>query len=185
VSLPVDTTMYKPVFESGAWISNGKADIEDSAVPQVVINQQAAERLNDPDIESVFPVTFKGKTYDMKLIGRIKEFDKAKLYVSDDWATRIVGLPDRCNTVLIKMQDDDYESVLSAKCEIENAISNSDLDVSYVMAQAERVKIIYDHLHQGSAGVRIGETVQNRVTKLASMKFTHQRFNTTCSTMTT
>ena len=145
VSLPVDTSMYSPIFTSGTWISRG--NVEDSNIPEVVINQQASGQLQDPELGSMFPITFNGKSYDVKLVGKIKEFDKAKMYISENWVTGTVGLAHKYNTLLIKLTDDSHEAVLSAKREIENAVSTSALDVAYVMAQAERVKIIYDHLN--------------------------------------
>ncbi|MCH7741548.1 MAG: ABC transporter permease [Proteobacteria bacterium] len=145
ISLPVDTSMYSPVFASGTWISRG--NVGDSNIPEVVINQQASGRLQDPELGSMFPITFNGKSYDVKLVGKIKEFDKAKMYISENWVTGTAGLANKYNTLLIKLTDDSHEAVLSAKREIENAVSTSALDVAYVMAQAERVKIIYDHLN--------------------------------------
>ena len=145
ISLPVDTSMYSPVFASGTWISRG--NVGDSNIPEVVINQQASGRLQDPELGSMFPITFNGKSYDVKLVGKIKEFDKAKMYISENWVTGTAGLANKYNTLLVKLTDDNHEAVLSAKREIENAISTSTLDVAYVMAQAERVKIIYDHLN--------------------------------------
>ncbi len=143
VSLPADTTMYRPVFETGRWIS----DLSASSIPEVVINQQAVEVLHNPKLGAIFPIIFEGISYDVKLVGKISEFDKAKIYVSQTWAAHALGLPDRYNTVLIKLENTNYDSVLSAKRQVENALSKSDLDIAYVLAQPERMKIIYDHLN--------------------------------------
>jgi ABC-type antimicrobial peptide transport system permease subunit len=44
-------------------------------------------------------------------------------------------------------KDKRYGQVMALKREIEAAIAGSDLSVLYVMSQAERVKVIYDHLN--------------------------------------
>ena len=44
-------------------------------------------------------------------------------------------------------KDNDYQKVIALKKSIEKAIAPSRLDIAYVMSQAERVKIIYDHLN--------------------------------------
>ena len=44
-------------------------------------------------------------------------------------------------------KDKRYDKVMELKSEIEAAIAPSDLNILYVMSQAERVKVIYDHLN--------------------------------------
>ena len=44
-------------------------------------------------------------------------------------------------------KENSYEAVIELKKNIENAIVPTDFQVLYVMSQAERVKIIYDHLN--------------------------------------
>ena len=50
------------------------------------------------------------------------------------------------NTITFVADNNNYDEVISLKKNIETAIASSDLDIAYVMSQAERVKIIYDHL---------------------------------------
>ena len=50
------------------------------------------------------------------------------------------------NSVLFIANDRSYKQIVRLKKDIERAVSRSDLNVFYVMSQAERAKIIYDHL---------------------------------------
>jgi ABC-type lipoprotein release transport system permease subunit len=51
------------------------------------------------------------------------------------------------NNIIFVAKNNDYEKVIELKKSIERAIVPSGLNVMYVMSQAERVKIIYDHLN--------------------------------------
>jgi len=44
-------------------------------------------------------------------------------------------------------KNNDYQKAIALKKSIEKAIAPSGLDIAYVMSQAERVKIIYDHFN--------------------------------------
>ncbi len=44
-------------------------------------------------------------------------------------------------------EDRNHEKVIQLQKEIEHLVSQTDLDVFYVMSQTERAKIIYDHLN--------------------------------------
>ena len=51
------------------------------------------------------------------------------------------------NSLMFVAKENDYKQVIDLKKNIENAIAPTDFKVLYVMSQAERVKIIYDHLN--------------------------------------
>jgi putative ABC transport system permease protein len=145
--LPSATRMYKPVFESGKWISDRPQVIKENTIPGVVINQRAAAKLSNPELGATFPISFRNKSLNVKLTGIIREFDSAKMYIADSWLTPANNQPMTYNSALIQMTDNNLSAVLSARSKIEHILAESELDIAYVMVQAERVEVIYEHLN--------------------------------------
>ncbi|MBL8994927.1 MAG: FtsX-like permease family protein, partial [Spirochaetia bacterium] len=140
VALPAESRLLNLPLVSGRWL-------KPSENPEVVMNQQALSQYGNPPVGSLETFTISGKTIRATLVGVVEEFEKPKIYIAqnhyDDW----VNPSHRVNSLMFVAKDKGYQSVLSLKKNIEHQIEDSSLDVLYVMSQAERVKIIYDHLN--------------------------------------
>jgi len=140
VALPYNSKLYKPRVIRGRWLKNS-----DSA--EIVINQQASEFFENPEIGTYLALNIKGKTLKVRLVGIIRALSEAKIYIDLQQYDAFIN-PDRLvNSLMFVADDDQYHKVLKLKRNIEKVLSTSALDVLYVMSQAERVKIIYDHLN--------------------------------------
>jgi ABC-type lipoprotein release transport system permease subunit len=73
--------------------------------------------------------------------------EKAKIYIDLDQYDAFVNPDHTINSLMFVAKDKRFEKVMALKKDIEAAIASSDLNVLYVMSQAERVKIIFDHLN--------------------------------------
>lgn len=140
VALPFDTDLFKPRLVQGRWLK--KAD-----PPEVVFNQQAMELYGSPAIGSHQSLDIAGKTLVVTLVGVIEELEKAKVYVDQTPYDATANPDHHINSLMFVAKDKRYSEVMALKRDIEAAIASSDLSVLYVMSQAERVKVIYDHLN--------------------------------------
>ncbi len=140
IALPRDTKLLQLRINKGRWISKS-SDFE------VVLNQQAMAVYKNPAIGSTLLVTVGNKNVNAKLVGVTEQFERAKIYVDLEQYNAIFNPDQLVNTLIFVAKQNDYAKVIELKKEIEKSISNSDLHVLYVMSQAERVKIIYDHLN--------------------------------------
>lgn len=140
VALPYQSQMLKLAIESGHWINSANE-------LQIVMNQQAWALYGNPDVGSMIPVTIDGKKLNVKLVGIARQFEKAKIYMDVNQYDSRFNPNHFANSLMFVAKNGDYNSVIALKKNIENAIKSSDLDILYVMSQAERVKIIYDHLN--------------------------------------
>ncbi len=139
VALPRDTPLFRPRLVSGRWL---RADAEVEAVA----NQQASDLLGHPAVGSDITLTLGGRPVRVRLVGVIEDLDKAKVYLDrDDW-DRLANPGHLVNSVMFVAADKRYAGVMALKRGIEAALATSDLDVLYVMSQAERVAIMADHL---------------------------------------
>jgi putative ABC transport system permease protein len=95
------------------------------------------------------PITLKlaGKETAFLVAGVVWELDKAKIYMDQQLYDSIANPRHLVNSLMFVARDKSYEQVMELKKAIERAIAPTDLDVLYVMSQAERVKVIYDHLN--------------------------------------
>lgn len=139
VALPYDTGLIKWDVIKGRWL-------KPSDELEVVMNQQAVETFGNPVVGKHYPIDIKGQLLNAKLVGIVKEFDIAKIYIDKDQYDALVNPAHLVNSLMFVAEDNDYNKIINLKKEIENAIAPSDLNILYVMSQAERAQIIYNHL---------------------------------------
>jgi len=140
VALPWDTQLQKFDVKQGRWLA-------DSTAVEVVMNVKALELYDNAAIGETIELTVGGKEVVAQLVGVIDQLDLPKMYFDLTQHHRLFDNDLKVNTVLFEAVDDRYESVLELKRMIEQSIQSSDLEVLYVVSQAERVEIIYDHLN--------------------------------------
>lgn len=139
VALPYDTDLFRPRVVEGRWLHGAQA-------PEIVMNQQAAELLGNPPLESGQVVRIAGSAVAARLVGVIEELEKAKIYIDQAQYDRLANPEGHINSLMFVAKDTRFESVMALKRDVEAAIASTDLNVLYVMSQAERVRIIRDHL---------------------------------------
>ncbi len=140
VALPHDTELMRLRMDEGRWLRG-------SAEPEIVVNQKAMEVYGHPRVGGILSLKLAGKQIPFKLAGVVWELDKAKIYMDQDVYDRIANPGHLINSLMFVAKDRSYAKVMTLKRQIEKAIAPTDLDVLYVMSQAERVKVIYDHLN--------------------------------------
>jgi putative ABC transport system permease protein len=145
VALPRHTKLFHPRLIEGRWLG------QTSAVPEVVLNQQAAQAFGKVKPGDEVTLAIEGRRIESKQlvvrwVGVIEDLDRPKVYIDRDDFDRAVNPLGLINSVMFVSEKRDYASVLQLKQDIEGAAAKSNLEVLYVMAQAERVKIIADHL---------------------------------------
>lgn len=139
VALPRNTEFLKLKIREGRWLIDSK-DFE------VVLNQQALALYNYPKIGSTINMVVGNKNVNAKVVGVTQQFERPKIYVDINQYNNLFNTNHLVNTISFIAKNNDYKKVIQLKKDIENAIEPSNLDIAYVMSQAERVKIIYDHL---------------------------------------
>ncbi len=140
VALPVESKLLTLPVIAGRWLAP-------SETPEVVMNQQAAALFGNPKIGSVQNLGIGGKTLSAVFVGLVEEFEKPKIYLDQKHYDAHANPAHLVNSLMFVASDKRYENVLALKKEIEKKIEGSTLSVLYVMSQAERVKVIYDHLN--------------------------------------
>lgn len=139
VALPPATRMLAPRMVRGRWLR--AADL-----PEVVANQTALEKMGLPALGATVSLALGGQERTVALVGVIEEIDQAKLYLDDAVWIRWADPGHRANTLCLVGRDRSYQGVMALKRTVERTLEASDLKVLYVMSQAERTKIIADHL---------------------------------------
>ena len=140
VALPYDTDLFRPTVISGRWLRI-------SQPPEVVMNQQAMELYRNPAIGGAQSLDIGGHTLIVKLVGVVEELEKPKIYIDQAQYDAFANPNHHINSLMFVTKDKSYDHVMALKRDIEAAIAPSDLNVLYVMSQAERVKVVYDHLN--------------------------------------
>lgn len=140
VALPHDTPLFRPLLVSGRWLQSAQT-------PEVVLNQQAMALYGNPAMGSLQSLEISGKTLSARLVGVVEELEKAKIYIDQAAFDALVNPNHTVNSLMVVAKDKRYAQVMKLKADIEAAIAASDWKVLYVMSQAERVKVIYDHLN--------------------------------------
>lgn len=140
VALPHDTTLFRPHLASGRWLQSAQT-------PEVVFNQQAMALYGNPAIGSLQSLDIGGKALTARLVGVVEELEKAKIYLDQAAFDALANPRHTVNSLMVVAKDKRYAQVMQMKADMEAAIAASDLKVLYVMSQAERVKVIYDHLN--------------------------------------
>ncbi len=140
VALPHDTDLFSPRLVQGRWLRTAES-------AEVVFNQQAMALFGNPPVGSSQRLEIGGKVYVARLVGVVEELEKAKAYVDRDQYDTLVNPDHKINSLMFVAENKGFTSVMAMKRDIEAAIATSDLNVLYVMSQAERVKVIFDHLN--------------------------------------
>ncbi|MEP7190634.1 MAG: FtsX-like permease family protein, partial [Roseiflexaceae bacterium] len=140
VALPYDTDLITWDVIEGRWL-------QPSDENEIVMNQQAAETFGNPVIGKYYPIDIKGKLVNVKLVGIVKEFEIAKIYIDKNQYDSLVNPEHLINSLMFVAKDNDYSNIITLKKDIENVIAPTDFTILYVLSQAERAKIIYDHLN--------------------------------------
>jgi putative ABC transport system permease protein len=140
IALPRNSELLKLRIRDGRWLLPTN-DFE------VVLNQQASETYKNPKIGSFIKMTVGNKSVNAKVVGITEQFERPKIYVDIKQYDSIFNPDHLVNSIIFVAKDNEYKKVIVLKKDIEKAIAGSDLKVLYVMSQAERVKIIYDHLN--------------------------------------
>lgn len=140
VALPYNTDLVNLRVEKGRWLQGSKE-------PEVVMNQHAVELYGDPKVGEFRYLKLAGKELAVKLVGVVWELDKPKIYIDEKQYDDFANPDHLVNSLMFVAKDKSYDKVMALKREIEKAIAPTDLSVLYVMSQAERVKIVYDHLN--------------------------------------
>jgi ABC-type lipoprotein release transport system permease subunit len=140
VALPHDTDLFKPRLVLGRWLQLAQT-------PEVVMNQQAVELSGNPSIGTTRDLEIGGRAIAVKLVGVVEELEKAKIYMDLGQYDALVNPDHTINSLMFVAKDKQYAKVMALKKDIEAVIEKSDLNVLYVMSQAERVKVIFDHLN--------------------------------------
>lgn len=140
VALPYDTDLFRPRVITGRWLQR-------SQPPEVVMNRQALELYGNPAIGSSQSLEIGGHTFAVKLVGIVEEMEKPKMYIDQAQYDTLANPNHYINSLMFVSNDKRYDKVMELKSDIEAAITLSDLNVLYVMSQAERVKVVYDHLN--------------------------------------
>jgi len=139
VALPYNSDLLAFRSIKGRWLSG-------PTEPEIVMNQEAAEMYYHPAIGSYQTLSVRGKLLRTKLVGIVEELEKSKIYMAQEQYDAFANPNHYVNSLMFVAKDKSYDKVLALKKDIEKAIAPSNLQVLYVMMQAERVKIIYDHL---------------------------------------
>ncbi len=140
IALPHDTDMLTPKVIKGNWLKN-------STEPEMVMNQQAMEVFHNPEIGKYHPLNIGGKTINIKLIGVVKEFGVAKIYIDKEQYDTLANPGHLVNTLMFVTENKNFDNIMTLKKDIEKAIEPTNMKILYVMSQAERVQVIYDHLN--------------------------------------
>ena len=139
IALPYDSDLIGFRSMKGSWLSG-------HGVPEIVMNQDAAEMYDHPAIGSLHTLSVRGRQLQAKLVGIVDEFEKPKIYMDKELYDSFANPAHRINSLMFVAKDRSYDKVLALKRDIERTIGPTNIQVLYVMMQAERVKIIYDHL---------------------------------------
>jgi putative ABC transport system permease protein len=141
IALPYDTDLVKMDVIKGRWLQHSN-DLE------IVMNQVAAEGFGEPvEVGKQYPINLNGKQVQVRLVGIVKEFDVAKIYIDKEQYDKTANPEHLINSLMFVAQDRGYKQTVALKQDIEKALRQTDLNVFYVMSQAERAKIVYDHLN--------------------------------------
>jgi len=139
VALPYNTDLIAFRTIKGRWLKG-------PAEPEIVMNQEAAVLYDNPAIGSYQMLSVRGKQLRARVVGIVDEFEKPKIYLDKEQYDAFANPDHQINSLMFVAKDKSYDKVKALKRDIEKAIAPSSLQVLYVMMQAERVKIIYDHL---------------------------------------
>ncbi|MBL1418963.1 MAG: FtsX-like permease family protein [Alphaproteobacteria bacterium] len=140
VAMPYDNTLNKHDFLQGTWLT-GAEQLE------FVINQQAASEFAPIVIGQQYTISIAGQDISARLVGMVREFDVAKIYIDIDKYRQIAKLDDEINSLMMVLNDRSYDNVLRVKKQVERVIANQGIEVVYIISEVEYTKIVFDHLN--------------------------------------
>lgn len=141
VALPYNTDLIKMNVIKGHWL-------QPSDETEIVLNQRAAEVFRKHvEVGTQYEINLNGKPVQTRLVGIVNEFDSPKIYIDEAHYDKIANPKHLVNSLMFIARDRGYLQTIKLKSDIERALSQTDLNVFYVMSQTERAKIIYDHLN--------------------------------------
>lgn len=140
IALPYNTDLFNLRMEKGRWLRK-------SDRVEIVMNQQAVELYGYPKVGDGLTLQMAGKPVPVNLVGIVWELDKAKIYMDQEQYDAYANPNHLVNSLMFVAREKSYDKIMAMKNEIERDIAGSDLSVLYVMSQAERVQVIYDHLN--------------------------------------
>lgn len=140
VALPYDTDLVKWDVIKGRWL-------EASDELEFVMNQRAVETFGNVVVGEYYPIGIRGRLMKAKLVGVVREFDVEKIYIDKNQYDTLANPDHLVNSLMFVAEDKDYSQIITLKKDIEEAIASTSLSVLYVLSQAERAQIIYNHLN--------------------------------------
>lgn len=140
VALPYDTDLIQWDVLRGRWLRNAHE-------AEIVMNQRAAEAYGNPAVGKSYPIDLGAATITAKLVGIVREFEVAKIYIDKNRYDDLVNPGHLVNSLMFVAADKNPDKLVRLRVDIEKAIAPSDLSVLYIMSKMERAKIIYDHLN--------------------------------------
>ncbi len=140
IATPFDSRLKEHDLMDGVWLT-GSEELE------FVANQQAALEFKPVVIGKSYPIVLKEQKLLARLVGVVREFDIAKIYLDLDKYNRLVNTDKKINSLMISLNNRAYDNVLEVKKEVEQIIEKAGMDVIYVMSQTERAVIIFNHLN--------------------------------------
>jgi len=140
VALPLRSQMVALRMVEGRWLRS-------ATEPEAVLNQAALNLFHQPKMGQVLTLKIGGAERQATLVGIAEEIDRPKVYLAQTFYDRWANPEHRVNSMMLTAKDRSFRGVMALKKQVERAVAASDLQVLYVMSQAERTKIIADHLN--------------------------------------
>lgn len=140
VAMPYDSALKKHDLLQGTWLTGAKQ-------LEFVINQQAASEFAPIVMGRQYDISIAGQNISATLVGMVREFDVAKIYIDINKYRQITQMGDEINSLMMVLKDRSYDNVLNVKKQVERVIADQGIEVIYVESQVERAKIIFDHLN--------------------------------------
>ncbi len=140
IASPFDSKLIERDLLQGTWLT-GSQELE------FAVNQGAAVAFKPLVIGNSYSFNVGGNEITARLRGVVREFDIAKIYMDQDQYIALANPDGVVNNLLISLLDRSYDSVINVKREIEKTIEATGMDVIVVQSQAERAKVIFDHLN--------------------------------------
>lgn len=139
-ALPFNTELIKPKIIQGRWITN-------SIETEVVMNQQAWQLYELPEVGTSLKISIGDSSISVKLVGVAEQFELGKIFIDADRYNAMFNPELLVNTLTFVAENSEYDRVIELKKDIERLIAPSGLNVLFVQADVERVKVVYDHLN--------------------------------------
>ena len=140
IALPYNTELIKPKMIEGRWIRKSNES-------EVVMNQQAWQLYEFPKMGTNLNISIGDSIINVRIVGVAQQFELGKIFIDADKYDAMFNPQHLGNTISFVAENNEYENVIELKRKIERAIVPSNLNVLFVQANVERVKVVYDHLN--------------------------------------